>query len=272
MPTAYGYCRVSHEDSTESGLGIAAQIHAIRTWWTYQNDAKRFPSHSWAIQGWIGEKDAGKDTDDGLFVDQSVSAYKVKLVKRPAGERLANLLQPGDLVVFARLDRAFRGVSDFAVTIERWMRRGVLVQFVNPQVDLTTAYGMAFAQIAAVFAQLESAIKSERMKEAQSRGRHLGRKMGRHVSFGWKKAPNGEGMIPDEQERAEIAEIVRMYDEKGDSFGYIANVLELRRALQEGRKEPWPLPPYRGSENRKWTAGRVQKAYKARHRVPSPTA
>ena len=89
--------------------------------------------------------------------------------------------------MFARLDRAFRGVADFAVTIEKWMKRGVLIQFVNPQVDLTTAYGMAFAQVAAVFAQLESAIKSERLKEAQARGRERGQKMGRHASFGWKQ-------------------------------------------------------------------------------------
>lgn len=269
MPTAYGYCRVSHEDSTESGLGIAAQIHAIRTWWRQKQESDCYPNHAWSLKGWCGEKENGSDTDDGLFIDQSVSAFKVKLAKRPAGERLVDILQPGDLVVFARLDRAFRGVSDFAVTIERWMKRGVLVQFINPQVDLTNAYGMAFAQIAAVFAQLDSAIKSERMKEAQSRGRHLGRKMGRFVSFGWKKAPNGEGMIPDEEERVEIKLIAEFRDIDKLSYAEISDQLEIRRCHIEHRPA-WPNPPYRGSENRKWTAGRVQKAYKARHRVPKP--
>lgn len=264
MPTAYGYCRVSHEDSTESGLGIAAQIHSIQSWWNYAS--ANFPSHSWASDGWQGEKEIGQATTDGLYIDQSVSAFKVKLTKRPAGERLADILEPGDLVVFARLDRAFRGVSDFAVTVERWLKRGILIQFVNPQVDLTTAYGMAFAQIAAVFAQLESAIKSERMKEAQSRGREMGRKMGRHVSFGWKMS--GKGMVPDEEERIEICRIVEWHD-AGHSFAEVADMLEFDRAQIMGRPV-WPRAPYRGSENRKWTAGRVQKAYKARHRVPKP--
>src|SRR6185369_7093710 len=135
----------------------------------------------------INKFDRGQDTTDGIFVDETVSAYKVRLLRRPAGARLGSILQPRDLVVFPRLDRAFRGVGDFAVTVERWMKASVLIQFVNPQVDLTTAYGMAFAQIAAVFAQLESSLKSERLKEAQARGRERGQKMGQHASFGWKQ-------------------------------------------------------------------------------------
>lgn len=253
MPTAYGYCRVSHEDSTASGLGIAAQVHAITTWWEYAR--ANYPQHQWSTIGWKGEKDVGEDTTDGLFIDQSVSAFKFRLVKRPAGARLAALLQPGDLVVFARLDRGFRGVADFAVTVEKWIRQGVLIQFINPAVDLTSAYGMAFAQVAAVFAQLESALKSERLKEAQARGRENGQKMGRHVSFGWKLAPNGEGCIPNEEERQEIAAIAFCHD-MGQSFNKIANTLNSGRVLAD----------------RKWTPTRCCKAYKAakKGRVPAP--
>ena len=207
------------------------------------------------------------------------SNYKVRLLHRPAGARLAALQQPGDMVVFPRLDRAFRGVSDFAVTVDRWMKAGILIQFVNPQVDLTTAYGMAFAQIAAVFAQLESAIKSERLKEAQARGRERGQKMGRFASFGWKQ--NGwttrivEGvakqvpvMVPDEEERQEIARLVKLRA-AGHSFATIAEMLELEAAGRQGRK-PWPRAPHPGSVNRRWDTNRVYKAFKARKRVPMP--
>jgi DNA invertase Pin-like site-specific DNA recombinase len=299
MPNVYGYYRVSHEDSSASGLGIEAQLYSISSWWKFQGESGRFQSHTWGGTGWRGERvepkvsgavrtrnpiskfDRGQDTADGLFVDEAVSAYKIKLQHRPAGARMTAILEPGDMVVFARLDRAFRGVSDFSVTIERWMKRGILIQFVNPSVDLTSAYGMAFAQIGAVFAQLESAIKSERLKEAQARGRELGQKMTRHKSFGWRQdgwttrlvggvSKRVPVMVPDEQEREEVRVIVDLHDNLGLSFAEIADRLEATRAFRENR-EPWPRAPYKGSENRKWTASRCHKAYRAQKRVPLPT-
>lgn len=280
MRRAFGYCRVSHEDSTESGLGIDAQKFAIAQWWQYQRTLGPFKDVEWGTVGWEGEKDVGAANDSGLFVDQSVSAFKHRLVKRPAGSRLAAALTAGDVVVFARLDRAFRNLADFAVQTERWMRQGVNCVFISPMVDMGTAYGQAFAQIAAVFAQLESAIKSERLREAQARGRERGQKMTRHTSFGWKqngwttRLVNGvskrvPAMVPDELEREEIAVIVDLHDNLDLSFADIADRLEATRAIQENR-EPWPRAPYPGSENRKWTASRCHKAYAARGRVPPP--
>ena len=266
MPKAYGYCRVSHEDSTESGLGIDAQKYAIAQWWQYQRTLLPFQDVEWGTEGWQGEKDVGAASSTGLFIDQSVSAFKHRLVKRPAGGRLAGVLKPRDVVVFARLDRAFRNLADFAITTERWIKQGVNCVFINPMVDMGTAYGQAFAQIAAVFAQLESAIKSERLKEAQARGREQGRRMGQHVSFGWKAAANGEGMIPDEEERYEIARLVELRA-AGHSFATIADMLELELAIRHCR-QPWPRAPHLGSVNRKWDANRAYKAYKARKRVP----
>jgi DNA invertase Pin-like site-specific DNA recombinase len=293
MPYVYAYCRVSHEDSSESGLGVEAGLHSVATWWKYQQEAGRFLDYTWGPKGWRGERvgtegaasglskyDRGQDTNDGIFVDEAVSAYKVRLLRRPAGARLGAVLQPGDLVVFPRLDRAFRGVGDFAVTVEKWMKAGVLIQFVNPNVDLTTAYGMAFAQIAAVFAQLESALKSERQKETQASGRLRGQKMGRHASFGWRqdgwntRLVGGEfkevpRMVADERERQEVRLIVQLHEIEGQSFAIIADRLEAMRAASDGRA-PWPRAPYPGSEKRRWNASRCHKAYKARKRVPMP--
>lgn len=282
MPKVYGYCRVSHEDSTASGLGIDAQLHSISQWWEHEQRLGHFPGVSWGTMGWKGEKAVGAATTDGLFIDQSVSAYRFPLLKRPAGWWLGATLEPGDMVVFARLDRAFRNLLDFAQTIQRWTKKGIRCVFVSPLVDMTTPYGMAFAQIAAVFAELESALKAERLKEAQARGRAAGRKMTRSNSFGWKhdgwttrlvggvskKVPV---MVPDEQERQEVRVIVDLHDNLGLSFATIADRLEATRAFRENR-EPWPKAPYPGSENRKWTPSRCHKAYRARSRVPLPSS
>jgi DNA invertase Pin-like site-specific DNA recombinase len=300
MPYIYAYCRVSHEDSSESGLGVEAGLHSVVTWWKYQQDAGRFLDYTWGPKGWRGERvepklkgelrsrssiskyDRGQDTNDGIFVDEAVSAYKVRLLRRPAGGRLGDILRRDDMVVFPRLDRAFRGVADFAVTIERWQRAGNLVHFVNPQVDMTTAYGRAFAAIAATFAELESSLKSERLKEAQAQGRERGQKMGRHASFGWKqegwttRIVSGElkqvpRMVPNEQEREEVRLIVQWRDIEGISFAAIADRLEEMHAASEHR-EPWPRAPFAGSQHRRWDQNRVYKAYKARKRVPMPSS
>jgi DNA invertase Pin-like site-specific DNA recombinase len=280
MPKVYGYCRVSHEDSTASGLGIDAQLHSITQWWEHEKKLGHFPGVSWGTNGWKGEKAVGQATTDGLFIDQSVSAYRFPILKRPAGWWLGATLEPGDVVVFARLDRAFRNLLDFAQTIHRWMKKDVHCVFINPAVDMSTPYGMAFAQIAAVFAELESALKAERLREAQARGRERGQKMTRHTSFGWRQdgwttrlvggvSKRVPVMVPDEQEREEVRLIVQWHDIDGLSFADVADKLEATRALQENR-EPWPRVPYKGSENRKWTASRCHKAYKARLRVPLP--
>ena len=138
MPNAYGYCRVSHEDSTVSGLGIESQIFTIRQWWQHEQQLGHFTGISWGVTGWKGEKAIGQATTDGLFIDQPVSAFRFSILKRPAGWWLGTTLKKGDVVVFARLDRAFRNLLDFADTIHRWMKKGVHCIFINPQVDMTT--------------------------------------------------------------------------------------------------------------------------------------
>ena len=55
---------------------VEAQIFSIQNWWNYQREASRFVDHPWSSVGWKGEKEDGKQTGDGLFIDQSVSASK----------------------------------------------------------------------------------------------------------------------------------------------------------------------------------------------------
>jgi len=79
--------------------------------------------------------------------------------------------------------------------------------------------------------------------------------MGQHVSFGWKAAPDGLGMIPDEEERHEVWLIVDYRDNYRLSFADLADQLERIRAARENRPE-WPRAPYQDSENRRWDQNR----------------
>ena len=51
----------------------------------------------------------------GIFEDKAVSG-KTKLFDRAGGLQLYAALQPGDMVVWSKLDRAFRNTLDFCET------------------------------------------------------------------------------------------------------------------------------------------------------------
>lgn len=261
--TAYAYLRVSHTDSAESGLGIAAQRHSVLRYWEYLQDSGRVAGVEWSTTGWCGTKGDGSATSDGFFVDQAVSAFKRDFSKRPAGSMLAKRLQRGDMVIFARFDRAFRTVRDFSNTTTSWTKRGIGIHFVNPQIDLTTAYGRAFAQIAGVFAELESAIKSERNKEVAARLKAAGRPVGSKPTLGHR--PVNGGWVLDHSCMVALDLIEHMRRDKRQSWGEISDAIEEYMAQVECRPVV-PRVSFSG-QNRLWGIWRVRSMYQSRDRI-----
>lgn len=266
MPTAFGYLRVSHADSAESGLGIAAQRYSVLRYWEYLQDSGRVPDCHWSPTGWCGTKGDGSATSDGFYIDQAVSAFKRDFAKRPAGSMLARQLKKGDLVIFARFDRAFRTVRDFSNTTTTWTKRGIGIHFVNPQIDLTTAYGRAFAQIAGVFAELESAIKSERNKEVAARLKADGRPVGSKPSVGYRpvKIAGKLTWVLDNVCIDALDVIVSMRGQ-GYEWSAISDAVEASMAEVEDR----PVVPricFAGAK-RLWGIWRVRSMYQHRDRI-----
>lgn len=267
MSKAYGYLRVSHTDSAESGLGIAAQRHSVLRYWEYLQDNNRVPDCQWSTEGWCGTKGDGSTTSDGFYIDQAVSAFKRDFSKRPAGAMLARKLQRGDIVIFARFDRAFRTVRDFSNTTTLWGKKGIGIHFVNPQIDLTTAYGRAFAQIAGVFAELESAIKSERNKEVAARLKADGRPVGSKPSVGYRPVTvRGKvTWVLDASCMVVLDDIENMRRNLGMPWGDISDVVEIHMASVEDR----PIVPRVsfGDQKRLWGIWRVRSMYQHRERI-----
>ena len=184
----YGYCRVSHEDSAESGLGIASQLHTFNSYLKLRQECNPFPpgvvrgTTGWE-GGWSPKSPDGRNIRtrvgspraDGVFVDQAISAYKKPLRTRPAGGYLDRTLQDGDIVVFPKLDRAFRNLRDFANTLPDWESRGISVIFVQPSFDMTEASGKLCGSLFAAFAEFESSLKSERPREALMQAWRVGK-------------------------------------------------------------------------------------------------
>lgn len=67
------------------------------------------------LNDWCKARDLSVDTE---YVDEDVSAYSVLLRDRPQGKAMWDKLQAGDSVVVTKVDRAFRGLADCAVTID----------------------------------------------------------------------------------------------------------------------------------------------------------
>lgn len=161
----YGYCRVSHEESKKSGLSVAAQKDAITRYCQHKKLAKpRF------------------------FVDEAVSAWKVRFFQRPKGKILRNLMKPGDTIIFYRLDRGFRSLLDFVKTVPVWIEEGYNVVILDQNFDLTTANGKLFLNVMAAYAQWKSDMISQRTKAGLERKRLLGSKRPPRTKLQWQSS------------------------------------------------------------------------------------
>ena len=85
-----------------------------------------------------------------------------------------------DLLLVWRIDRAFRSVLDASQTLERLRGWKVGIRsFQEPWIETTSPFGEAMFGITAVWAQLERAILTERVKAGMERARREGRALGR---------------------------------------------------------------------------------------------
>jgi DNA invertase Pin-like site-specific DNA recombinase len=158
----YIYIRCSHQDSADSGLGLAEQEELCRAF---------IP---------VLERKLGRTFEfGGVFKDAAQSAFKRRFLQRPEAFRLNKLLQTGDQVLIPRIDRGFRNTKDCLEMVDRWTDQGIGVQFVTEGIDVQHYLGRFFLEIMAAFAQYQSAYIGARGKETASRLRKEGRPISR---------------------------------------------------------------------------------------------
>lgn len=85
---------------------------------------------------------------------------------RPVPQDALRELEREDALVVAKLDRLARSVGDFCELARRAEREGWALVVLDPALDMTTPMGMAFAQMLAVFAELERKIIGQRISAA----------------------------------------------------------------------------------------------------------
>lgn len=111
---------------------------------------------------------------DEVVADRGVSGIATRLIERPEGRRLYDLLRSGDTLVVRWVDRLGRNYQDVTDTIREFMRRGVVIRTViNGLVfDGATKDPMQQAVRDALigFMAATSQAQAEALKEAQRAG------------------------------------------------------------------------------------------------------
>jgi len=148
----------------------------------------------------------------GLAVERVVEEPGVSggtaLGERPGGRELLAALRPGDTVIVAKLDRAFRNAADALAMAETWKRRGVDLIVADMGTEPVTQNGVSrmFFGMLALVAEFER----ERIKERSAEGRAAKRRAGGHIGgaapFGYRKLGAGRAarLEPDPAQQVAI--------------------------------------------------------------------
>lgn len=154
------YERVSRDRQYISGLGLEHQTKSNLA------SAERIASET---GGTVGNN----------YSDPAISAYSIPFAKRPAGKQLLEDLQPGDDVVFYRMDRGFRNTADAIATIDLITQKGAYVHFVCEGIRTDADTGKDWVNLLASVAELESRMKSRRILAIFDQCRATGRPISR---------------------------------------------------------------------------------------------
>lgn len=116
---------------------------------------------------------AGFKIDD-VVADHGVSGVSTRLVERPEGRRLFDMLRAGDTLVVRWVDRLGRNYVDVTDTIRELMRRGVIVRTVINGMTFDGAtkdpMQMAVRDALIAFMAATGQAQAEANKEAQRAG------------------------------------------------------------------------------------------------------
>jgi putative DNA-invertase from lambdoid prophage Rac len=189
MARIFGYCRVSTTEQADEGVSLAAQQQQITGYAM--------------MKGWqVAE----------FFVERAVSG-SIPLADRPEGKRLLAAAGKGDVIITAKLDRAFRSAADALAVLEEFKDQGIGLHMIDLGGDVcgNGISKMVFTILAAVAEGERDRIR-ERIRDAKRQLTSQGVFSGGKRPFGFDLVQDGEvtRMVPNESEQAAIELMVMM--------------------------------------------------------------
>ena len=194
----FGYSRVSTSEQADEGASLAAQQQQIAGYAM--------------MKGW---------TVAEHFIERAVSG-STPLADRPEGKRLLATIGKGDVIVSAKLDRAFRSAADALAVLEELKDQGVGLHLIDLGGDVcgNGISKMVFTILAAVAEGERDRIR-ERIRDAKRHLTSQGVFSGGSRPFGYDIVLDGEisRMVPN---AAEMAVIEHMQELRKDGATYRA--------------------------------------------------
>ena len=198
----FGYSRVSTSEQADEGASLAAQQQQIAGYAM--------------MKGWtIAEH----------FVERAVSG-STPLSDRPEGKRLLSTIGRGDVVVSAKLDRAFRSAADALAVLEELKDQGVGLHLIDLGGDVcgNGISKMVFTILAAV-AEGERDRVRERIRDAKRHLASQGVFSGGSRPFGYDIVQDGDvqRLVPNAAEML-VIERMKSMRQSGSTYRAIGAV------------------------------------------------
>jgi putative DNA-invertase from lambdoid prophage Rac len=194
----FGYSRVSTAEQADEGVSLAAQAQQIAGYCLMKG--YELAEH---------------------FVERGVSG-STPLADRPEGKRLLATIGKGDIVVSAKLDRAFRSAADALAVLEEFKDQGVGLHLIDLGGDVAGngISKMVFTILAAVAEGERDRIR-ERIRDAKRHLTSQGVFSGGIRPFGYDIVPDGDlrRLVPNP---VEMSVIERMRSMRRDGATYRA--------------------------------------------------
>ncbi len=174
MSTYFGYVRVSTLQQANDGDSLETQLKQITSYASLKG-------YNIPLENFITER--------------GVSG-SVEFEKRPEGSKLFEMLQSGDVLIFSKLDRAFRNTRNALNTLHELKERGVSVHFIDLGGDVTNdGIGSVIFTILSAFASFERERIATRIREVKQVQKGEGKFLGGFTRFGF--TVEDEKLIPN---------------------------------------------------------------------------
>jgi len=176
--TYYGYIRVSTLQQANDGDSLETQLKQITSYASLK----------------------GYDIPPEHFITERGISGSVEFEKRPEGQKLFEKLETGDVLIFSKLDRAFRNTRNALNTLHELKLRGISVHFIDLGGDVTNdGIGSVIFTILSAFATFERERIATRIREVKQVQKADGKFLGGFTRFGYKVEDDRLVKDPDQQ-------------------------------------------------------------------------
>jgi DNA invertase Pin-like site-specific DNA recombinase len=174
----YGYVRVSTLQQANEGESLDTQLRQIQSYSVLK----------------------GFEIPPENFITEKGVSGSLEFERRPEGSKLFNQLVAGDVLIFSKLDRAFRNTRNALNTLHELKERGISVHFIDLGGDVTNdGIGSVIFTILSAFATFERERIATRIREVKQVQKSEGKFLGGFTRFGYKVVDEKLEKNPEEQ-------------------------------------------------------------------------